>query len=218
MPVLRLQIPGQEPASYAVTGPRVTIGRRADNTIQVLDGSISGHHAEFLFVDGHYRLHDLGSTNLSFVEGEAVTDFHLRETRKISFGNVTGEFDVSEDEPRLTGPQMEKDMAFLRADNLELQQKADALQRQIDMLSGARLITSKSDAQAAAVPMDTRKLIVERDELRYQNSGLLMEIERLRDELAATARERDQARLREHGASFKVLDSPTKTVPLHRAS
>jgi pSer/pThr/pTyr-binding forkhead associated (FHA) protein len=198
MPTLRIQLPDQSEATYVLTGERITVGRRPDNTIQILDRSVSAHHAELILAGGHYRLHDLQSTNLSFVDGTPVTDYHLRASCRVAFGNVECDYDAtpnapSEEEPRLTPAQMEKDMAFLRAENQELLNKIDGLQRRIDILSSARLITSKSDG-GSSTPEETKKLLAERDELRFQNSGLKLELEKLREELAVTARERDAAR------------------------
>jgi hypothetical protein len=199
MPTLRIMHPDQGEATYVLTGERITIGRRPDNTIQILDRSVSAHHAELLLTNGHYRLHDLQSTNLSFVDGVPVTDYHLHASCKVGIGNVECEFDatpnpVSEEEPRLTPAQMEKDMAFLRAENQELINKLDSLQRRIDILSSARLITSKAETASGSGPDEIKKVMAERDELRYQMSGLKLELEKLREELSATIRERDVAR------------------------
>jgi pSer/pThr/pTyr-binding forkhead associated (FHA) protein len=200
MPTLRVHQTDQAEAVYALTGERVTVGRRPDNTIQILDRSVSAHHAEFILVDGHYRLHDLESTNLTHVDGTQIDDFHLHDACNVRFGHVDCEFDpapnvsIVEEEVRLTPAQMEKDLAFLRADNQELLNKIDSLQRRIDILSSARLVTSKADGGPGSTPEQTKRLAGERDELRYQNSGLKLEMEKLRDELTIVGKERDQAR------------------------
>lgn len=200
MPTLRVKLPGKGESTFVLTGDRVTVGRRPDNTIQILDGSVSAHHAEFLCVGAHYRLHDLESTNLTFVDGVPVTDFHLHQACKVGFGNVECEYDalplagLEEETPKLTPAQMEKDLAFLRAENQELLNKIDSLQRRIDILSSARLITGKAENSAGSSPDQLKSIAAERDELRFQNSGLKFELEKLRDELATTSRERDTAR------------------------
>jgi len=199
MPTLRIKLPDQSEATHVLVGERITVGRRPDNTIQILDRSVSAYHAELLLVDGHYRLHDLQSTNLSFVEGNPVTDFHLHHNCKVAFGNIECEYDATpsghgEPEHKLTAAQLEKDMAFLRAENQELLNKIDGLQRRIDILSSARLITGKTETGVLSTPDQVKKLTAERDELRFGNSGLKLELEKLRDELSATIRERDAAR------------------------
>jgi hypothetical protein len=213
MPTLRVQIPGQGEAVHVLTGERISVGRRPDNTIQLLDRSVSAHHAEFILTEGHYRLHDLQSTNLTSVDGNQIDDFHLHASCTISFGNVQCKFDAATQqetaavrETRLTPAQMDKDVAFLRADNQELLNKIDALQRQIDILSSARLFTGKSEGNSS--PDELKRLTAERDELRYHNSGLKLELEKLRDELSTTAKERDQAR-----QAYELLQAQRSSLP-----
>lgn len=197
MPTLRIKTPEHGEIAHVLNVARITVGRRPDNTIQILDPSVSGRHAELVLEGDHYRLRDLGSTNLSFVDTTPVTDFHLHDRCKVTFGNIECEFDpatVADETPRLTPAQLEKDVAFLRAENQELLNKIDALQRRIDILSSARLITGKSETANLSAPDQMRKLVGERDELRYQMSGLKLEVDKLREELGATQRERDTAR------------------------
>jgi CheY-like chemotaxis protein/pSer/pThr/pTyr-binding forkhead associated (FHA) protein len=197
MPLLHIKLADQGKTTHELTAPCIRVGRKPDNTVQIIDRSVSGYHAELIFEDGHYRLHDLGSTNLTFVDGKAVTDFHLRHPCKITFGTVQCEFDPHEGSRDMPLPPavMEKDLAFLRGENSELQGKLAALQRQIDILSSARLFTKKSETTPMSASNDALKAaIAERDDLRHLNTGLKLELERMREELAATARERDAAR------------------------
>jgi CheY-like chemotaxis protein len=197
MPILRLKLPDQGEVTHELTASRITIGRRPDNTIQIVDRSVSAHHAELILEDGHYRLHDLGSTNLSFINGEAVMDFHLHQQCKVAFGTVQCEFDPhgGAGETRLSASQMDKDLAFLRGENADLQGKISAMQRQVDILSSARLVTKKADTAPFAAHNDLMKALVsERDDLRHMTSGLKLELERVREELTATIGERDAAR------------------------
>ena len=198
MPTLRIKLPDQSEVTHELTADKVTVGRRPDNTIQIIDRSVSAHHAELLMSDdGHYRLHDLGSTNLSFVDGSPITDYHLRQPCRVTFGTVECEFDPAGGSglPRMSNAQLEKDMAFLRGENADLQGQIIALQRQIDILSSARLVTKKADNTPFAAANDSMKTVVaERDDLRHLSAGLKLELEKLREELAATTRERDAAR------------------------
>jgi len=198
MPTLRIKLPDAGETTHVLRGDRITVGRRPDNVVQILDRSVSGYHAELIWEGDHYRLHDLGSTNFCFIEGQQITDFNLRNSCKIGFGNVECEFDSSieaEDAvPKMTVAELEKDMAFLRAENQELLNKHSSLQRRIDILSSARLVTGKSDTANLAAPDQIKKLTGERDEMRFQISGLKLELEKVREELSATQRERDAAR------------------------
>jgi len=196
MPFIRVLLPGSPEAKYVLKGDKVTVGRRPDNTIQIIDRSVSAHHAEFLLTDDHYRLHDLGSTNLTFVDGQQVSDFHLHSNCKVTFGTVVCEFNASPSEPEgaLTPAQMERDLAFLRAENQERRHQNDTLQRRIDMLSSARLITGKNESTRVANSEELKRMAAERDEMRFQNTGLKVELEKVREELSVALHERDAAR------------------------
>ena len=199
MPILRIKLPNQGEVTHVLSGERVTIGRRPDNTVQIVDRSVSGHHAELVPVNGHYRLHDLESTNLSFVEGQPVTDFHLHGSCRLSFGTVECDFDATPPpeppEAQLTPAQLEKDMAYLRAENTELLGKIHRLERRIDILSSARLVTGKNETTSFSASGDVlRSITAERDDFRHRAVALDLELENLRQELTMTARERDAAR------------------------
>src|SRR3954453_14646929 len=89
MPVLRVKLPENKgEITHVLAGERITIGRRPDNTIQIIDRTVSAHHAELVSINGHYRLHDLGSTNLTCVDGKPVADYHLHKPCTVSFGTV----------------------------------------------------------------------------------------------------------------------------------
>lgn len=198
MPAIRIKLPTGE-VTHVLSGERITVGRRPDNTIQILDRSVSGHHAELLAVNGHYRLHDLQSTNFSFVDGAQVLDYHLHGKCKVTFGSIECEYDPTVESPStetmLTNAQLERDVAFLRAENVELLGKIDTLQRRIDILSSARLVTGRTDSTPGSAAADSIKAIAaERDDLRHQNTGLKLELDQLREELTLTVRERDTAR------------------------
>jgi CheY-like chemotaxis protein len=148
-------------------------------------------------VNGHYRLHDLGSTNLTCVEGQPVTDFHLHDACKVSFGTV--ECDFSPDTPVSTVEKSEvvptrAELEFLRRENLDLQAKISAMQKQIDILSSARLIT-KETQNLGVMPEVHKRVQQERDELRNKNAKLELDSDHLRADLAALAKERDALRL-----------------------
>jgi pSer/pThr/pTyr-binding forkhead associated (FHA) protein len=52
---------------------KTTIGRVEDNTFPIADPSVSSHHCEVLLRGTDVVVHDLNSTNGSFVNGEKVT-------------------------------------------------------------------------------------------------------------------------------------------------
>src|SRR4051794_22779486 len=121
MPSLSIPFPEKESsATLVLTGERITVGRRPNNTIQVLDRTLSAAHAEFVVEsDGHYRLHDLGSTNGTRVNGEMVQDFHLKEPCTISFGTLECTF----------APESAKEASAAEIEALPTRSEMEALQR-----------------------------------------------------------------------------------------
>lgn len=71
---------------------RVKIGRQADNDLVVVDPGVSRHHAEVINESGACTLHDLGSTNGTYVNGSVVTEHALRDGDRISLGSTVVEF------------------------------------------------------------------------------------------------------------------------------
>lgn len=71
---------------------RIRIGRQADNDLVVVDPGVSRHHAEVINSSGTCTLHDLGSTNGTYVNGSVVTEHALREGDRISLGSTVVEF------------------------------------------------------------------------------------------------------------------------------
>jgi CheY-like chemotaxis protein len=198
MPVLRIKLPdNQGEITHVLAGDRITIGRRPENTIQIIDRTVSAHHAELISINGHYRLHDLGSTNLTCVDGQPVSDYHLHQSCKVSFGSVDCAF--SPDNPVNTGEKSEyvptrAELEYLRRENQDLEARMAAMQKQIDILSSARLMT-KDTQQLGVTPDAHRRVQMERDEARNQAANLRLDVENLRSDIAALMKERDALRL-----------------------
>jgi hypothetical protein len=71
---------------------RIRIGRQSDNDLVVTDPGVSRHHAEVINTNGTCTLHDLGSTNGTYVNGTVVSEHALREGDRISLGSTIVEF------------------------------------------------------------------------------------------------------------------------------
>ena len=56
-----------------LTVDKTTIGRVDDNTFPIPEGSVSSHHCEVLLRGNDVVIHDLNSTNGTFVNGHQVT-------------------------------------------------------------------------------------------------------------------------------------------------
>jgi len=66
----------------------VNIGRRLDNQIIVDDPRVSRSHAQLRLRFGHYVLYNLGSTGVTFVNGQRIEECVLRPGDVISLGGV----------------------------------------------------------------------------------------------------------------------------------
>lgn len=64
------------------------IGRALDNDYPIPDGSVSGHHCELDLRDGEIGVHDLGSTNGTFIDDRQVQDGVFRPGQVLRLGRV----------------------------------------------------------------------------------------------------------------------------------
>ena len=67
---------------------KTTIGRVEDNTFQIAEASISSHHCEILLRGNDVVLHDLNSTNGTFIGSEKVTEIVLKPNQVFRLGQV----------------------------------------------------------------------------------------------------------------------------------
>jgi HD-GYP domain-containing protein (c-di-GMP phosphodiesterase class II)/pSer/pThr/pTyr-binding forkhead associated (FHA) protein len=65
---------------------KVTIGRRSDNAIRLIDVKVSRTHAMILATEEGFRIKDLKSSNGTFVNGERIDTFFLKPGDNISIG------------------------------------------------------------------------------------------------------------------------------------
>src|SRR3954452_6894133 len=79
-----------EGRQFDLAGPVLGIGRDATNGVHLHDVEVSRRHAELrLTLDGSgYRVHDRGSANGVFVNGEPVTDALLRSGDQVQIGRT----------------------------------------------------------------------------------------------------------------------------------
>ncbi|MCE0484737.1 MAG: FHA domain-containing protein [Methylacidiphilales bacterium] len=88
MPRLVAQSPEFAGQSFDLSGPEITVGRVADNKIQVEHASVSGHHAILKLDALDYVIRDLDSTNGTRVNGERVSEQKLRRNDVVRLGNI----------------------------------------------------------------------------------------------------------------------------------
>ncbi len=99
MAKLQIFLPDGTNISHDLPEGKTTVGRLPDNSLQIDDGSVSSRHAEIVFESDSFHLHDLGSTNGTFVNGEQVTDAVLRHGDEVRFGVVETVYHGEEESP-----------------------------------------------------------------------------------------------------------------------
>jgi pSer/pThr/pTyr-binding forkhead associated (FHA) protein len=115
MPQIRVYLSEDNQVVHELTDETVTIGRVADNTIPIEDGSVSSHHAELVLVNDEYHLKDSDSTNGTFVNGEQVTSAILKDGDQVRFGSIDTVFkgDIKSSSTAAPLPQSERAEASL---------------------------------------------------------------------------------------------------------
>jgi pSer/pThr/pTyr-binding forkhead associated (FHA) protein len=190
MASIRIPFPEKdEPGVVLLQGPRVTVGRLPFNTLQIIDRTVSGFHAELILDGGHYRLHDRGSTNGTFVNGEPATDFHLREACKISFGTVECEFDPAA-ETSGTGEAIptRDEINSVRQENATLRTTLAAVREEVRTLRDSKPAEASGDGVARE---EFTKVVAERQALTESEMRLKQEVAQLKGEIAVLRRDRE---------------------------
>jgi len=77
-------------AAFQLVGPRITIGRTADNDIVIEDNMVSRHHARLEMRGDTYVLTDLGSANGTWVNGRRISEpVSLQANDSVRLGKVS---------------------------------------------------------------------------------------------------------------------------------
>jgi predicted component of type VI protein secretion system len=105
MPRLVAQSPEFAGKSFDLTGPEISVGRVADNQIQVEHASVSGHHAILKLDQLDYVIKDLDSTNGTRINGERVSQQKLRRNDILRLGNIELLYDSEHAPPGQPMPQ-----------------------------------------------------------------------------------------------------------------
>jgi len=103
MPKLIVSIDGIVVKQATLSKDRTTLGRRPYNDIVVDDLSVSGEHAAIDLVAGRVTLEDLGSTNGTYVNGEAINRQALAHGDIVSVGKCKIQY-LEHDEPAASMP------------------------------------------------------------------------------------------------------------------
>jgi hypothetical protein len=213
MPKLLIKHPEKGDLTFTISGNRISVGRRAENGIQINHGTVSGVHAEIVAVNGHYLLRDLGSTNHSFVNGNQVTEAELKGSCLITFGTV--ECDYIAEDAKAAAPNsagdldiLRKNVGILRAQNDELLAKVAEQQNQIEILGSAKLLIRPSgDGDAAGLKHKLAVVTAERDAFAMRNKALMDELAMLRASYGSGLRNDDDHDIKDT-VRIKLLPTP----------
>jgi hypothetical protein len=105
MPRLVAQSPEFAGKSFDLSGGELSVGRVADNAIQIEHASVSGHHAVLQLDQLDYTIKDLDSTNGTRINGERVTQQKLRRNDILRLGNIELLYDSEHAPPGQPMPQ-----------------------------------------------------------------------------------------------------------------
>lgn len=127
-----------------------TIGRLPDNTVQIDNLAVSGHHARITWDKDHYEIEDLGSLNGTYVNNERVGKAKLRHCDLVRIGKHEIEF--KNEGPALfssvaakAGPEVAKLEATVMLDS-----------RQVHDGHAAKAVMAPAAMAAAATPAKER--------------------------------------------------------------
>lgn len=79
---------GMAGRAHELNVERTTVGRVEDNTFQIADPSVSSHHCEILLRGSDVVIHDLNSTNGSFINDAQITESVLKPGQKLRLGQI----------------------------------------------------------------------------------------------------------------------------------
>ncbi len=89
MPKLKITMPETGEVTHELVDETITVGRVAENSLQIEHTSVSSRHAQLsLLPNGNYQLTDFNSTNGTRVNGAPVTEAALRNGDRVRFGNI----------------------------------------------------------------------------------------------------------------------------------
>lgn len=182
MPKLLVRHPEQGDLTFTLSGERITIGRRAENKIQIHHSTVSAFHAELTAHNGRYLIRDLDSTNHSYIEGVMFIEAELDRACRLVLGTVECDFlpDNVEVLPDETG-SLRKTVGLLRRQNDELIAKIAEQKNQIDILGSVKMLTRGAASDLTSLREQVKVLTQDREGLLAENKSLSAELHELRE-------------------------------------
>jgi pSer/pThr/pTyr-binding forkhead associated (FHA) protein len=107
---------GMTGRTHELKAEKTTIGRLEDNTFQIAEPSVSSHHCEVLLRGNQVVVHDLNSTNGTFVSGEKVTEATVKPGQILRLGQV--EMRLETDTAAASSKKLDQTMVMQRGVSL----------------------------------------------------------------------------------------------------
>ncbi len=125
---LKFEQNGQVLKEVFLSQAATTIGRLPDNSVQIDNLAVSGHHARVAWETDHYVVEDLGSLNGTYVNNERVGKATLKHGDLVKIGKHVGEFKNESAVPNFavaakTGPSAPKLEATMVLDTRQAREK-----------------------------------------------------------------------------------------------
>ena len=96
---------GMAGRSHELKVDKTTIGRVDDNTFPIAESSVSSHHCEILLRGADIVVHDLNSTNGTFINGDQITgEAVLKPGQILKLGQIELKLEVEGAAPAAPAP------------------------------------------------------------------------------------------------------------------
>src|SRR5690606_19253408 len=143
-----------------------------------------------------------GSANGTQVAGEVVTDFHLRDACKVTFGTVECEFDPAEVEQAPEGLPTQAELTALLKDNELLKSQLETVRTELAALRTESPLNAEGNG---TVPREEfEKVVLDRASLSERLQRAEAQFAKVREELALLRRDRENLELAAESARKEV--------------
>jgi len=85
--------------TYELKAEKTTVGRLPDNAFQIPEASVSSHHCEITLRGSDLLVHDLDSTNGTFINGERIKDGVVKSGQILRLGMVDMRLETGDSQP-----------------------------------------------------------------------------------------------------------------------
>lgn len=92
--------------SFPMKGDKLTIGRAPDSSLRIPTPDVSRNHCEVLIDAGDLIVHDVGSSNGTYVNGKMVDETELSPGDKLRVGPVTFVVQIDGKPAKVEGPDV----------------------------------------------------------------------------------------------------------------